>query len=236
MEYAQCTKRSKKTAISRELVSQWRSQIPPGRFLEKDEAGCWYEIDDRIARRKTAQLLREHPNPAFLEDEDGQSEGEESKDWLYDGSNGSFGIPHDFKPETSLKSTPAASLSISETTAMSSSKKQARSANSKHSSINPKGSKGFGKVCPGAAFVQTNKSLVHHQLEAVWDSESTIPFSFSSFERPCELDAASATKRRKHSSCDYKKERVEKSTKRRKDRTQGTGEPGPGRPNSTGQW
>lgn len=53
-EYVQ-SERKRKTAISKELVSQWRSQNPPGRFLLQDEeSDFWNDIGDRKARRKTA--------------------------------------------------------------------------------------------------------------------------------------------------------------------------------------
>ena len=41
-------------------MSQWEDQEPRGRFLEKDDAtGYWYCISEKLARRKTSQLLRE---------------------------------------------------------------------------------------------------------------------------------------------------------------------------------
>ena len=45
-------------AISKELVGQWRSLDPPGRFLEADGFGLWNDIGDAKARRRTSYLLR----------------------------------------------------------------------------------------------------------------------------------------------------------------------------------
>jgi len=54
------TSRHMKTLLSHELVQEWRAQAPTGRFLKKDEAtGEWCDVGTAMARRKTAQLLRE---------------------------------------------------------------------------------------------------------------------------------------------------------------------------------
>ena len=43
-----------------EIVSIWRDQSPPGRFLRKDdETGLWDDIGDEDARIKCSQTLRE---------------------------------------------------------------------------------------------------------------------------------------------------------------------------------
>jgi hypothetical protein len=48
-------------AISRDIVSAWRDQNPPGRFLIKDElnTGLWNDVGDQKAREKISQALRE---------------------------------------------------------------------------------------------------------------------------------------------------------------------------------
>ncbi|CAB9526514.1 expressed unknown protein [Seminavis robusta] len=52
--------RHMKTLLSHQLVKEWRKQSPPGRFLKKNEAtGLWEDVGIKVARRKTAQLLRE---------------------------------------------------------------------------------------------------------------------------------------------------------------------------------
>lgn len=59
-EYAYAGTWKYKLAISRELVSQWRSLN--GRFLEEDGFGWWNDIGDAKARRKTSHLLRAYMN------------------------------------------------------------------------------------------------------------------------------------------------------------------------------
>ncbi len=41
------------------IVQHIRSLDPPGRFLDKDEDGRWFVMDDRKANKKTRQALRE---------------------------------------------------------------------------------------------------------------------------------------------------------------------------------
>jgi len=43
-----------------EIVSKWRKQDPPGRFLKFNECTrVWYDVGDKKAREKTSQALRE---------------------------------------------------------------------------------------------------------------------------------------------------------------------------------
>ena len=58
-EYARQTSRKGKTMITRAIVNAIRMAKPPGRFLKKEKDGFFYEIGDRKARVKTAQLLRD---------------------------------------------------------------------------------------------------------------------------------------------------------------------------------
>ena len=57
--YVSSNKRDK-MAISRSIVEAVRARSPPGRFLEKDEgSGKFYVIDEKDARLKASQALRE---------------------------------------------------------------------------------------------------------------------------------------------------------------------------------
>jgi hypothetical protein len=56
--------KEEKTAISQELVDAIHSR--GGRFLKLDErSNQWYEIDDRTARKKASQTLREMNTPEY---------------------------------------------------------------------------------------------------------------------------------------------------------------------------
>jgi hypothetical protein len=54
-----------KPKVARDVVMKWKQLSPPGRFLARREGkgstkGClWYEVDDKKAREKTSQCLRE---------------------------------------------------------------------------------------------------------------------------------------------------------------------------------
>jgi len=53
-------KRSQKPIIAQEIVSAWRAQVPPGRFLEQDERTMlWYDVGNEQAKVKAAQKLRD---------------------------------------------------------------------------------------------------------------------------------------------------------------------------------
>mmetsp|Transcript_30210 Transcript_30210/g.46254 ORF Transcript_30210/g.46254 Transcript_30210/m.46254 type:complete len:577 (+) Transcript_30210:183-1913(+) len=57
--YLHSSKRDK-PMVSRRIVQAVRAQVPPGRFLQKDETtSLWYDIGDQKAREKTSQALRE---------------------------------------------------------------------------------------------------------------------------------------------------------------------------------
>eukprot|EP00521_Asterionellopsis_glacialis_P009379 CAMPEP_0195285814 /NCGR_PEP_ID=MMETSP0707-20130614/3513_1 /TAXON_ID=33640 /ORGANISM="Asterionellopsis glacialis, Strain CCMP134" /LENGTH=233 /DNA_ID=CAMNT_0040345367 /DNA_START=68 /DNA_END=769 /DNA_ORIENTATION=- len=51
--------RSGKTNISKSIVRAIRHQFPPGRFLQKDPNGLWYDVGNTKATLKTSQALRE---------------------------------------------------------------------------------------------------------------------------------------------------------------------------------
>ena len=54
------SKRLDKPLVAMEIIKQWRSQDPPGRFLKQDDAtGMWNDVGDKKAREKTSQALRE---------------------------------------------------------------------------------------------------------------------------------------------------------------------------------
>ena len=46
-----------KALVAKSIVHAIRSRDPPGRFLEKEKDGMWYDIGDRRAREKTSQAL-----------------------------------------------------------------------------------------------------------------------------------------------------------------------------------
>ena len=65
--------KSDKPTVAREVVKEWRSLNPPGRFLAKmDESNdensdiptLWYDIGDKKAREKASQCLRERNGAA----------------------------------------------------------------------------------------------------------------------------------------------------------------------------
>lgn len=54
------SKRLDKPLVALEIIKEWRSQKPPGRFLKLDElTGLWHDVGDKKAREKTSQALRE---------------------------------------------------------------------------------------------------------------------------------------------------------------------------------
>ena len=54
------SKRLDKPLVAMEIINEWRSMDPPGRFLKQDEATkLWSDVGDRKAREKTSQALRE---------------------------------------------------------------------------------------------------------------------------------------------------------------------------------
>ncbi|VEU37031.1 unnamed protein product [Pseudo-nitzschia multistriata] len=59
--YKNADDKDEKTNISEELVRAIQSG--GGNFLEKDDTGAWYIIDDVVARRKVSQALREDKDP-----------------------------------------------------------------------------------------------------------------------------------------------------------------------------
>ena len=67
--------RTGKPIIAMEIVSIWRDQSPPGRFLRKDdETGLWDDIGDEDARIKCSQTLRERKESKLRLTDDGQSD------------------------------------------------------------------------------------------------------------------------------------------------------------------
>mmetsp|Transcript_15706 Transcript_15706/g.23094 ORF Transcript_15706/g.23094 Transcript_15706/m.23094 type:complete len:658 (-) Transcript_15706:294-2267(-) len=48
-----------KMFVAQSIVRAVRAQTPPGRFLQKDKSGKWYDIGDQKAQEKTSQALRE---------------------------------------------------------------------------------------------------------------------------------------------------------------------------------
>mmetsp|Transcript_4613 Transcript_4613/g.6556 ORF Transcript_4613/g.6556 Transcript_4613/m.6556 type:complete len:208 (+) Transcript_4613:99-722(+) len=62
MLYSSQVSRNGKTVISRSIVCAIRHQFPPGRFLQKDANGLWYDVGNTKATIKTSQTLREAGN------------------------------------------------------------------------------------------------------------------------------------------------------------------------------
>jgi hypothetical protein len=54
------SKRLDKPLVALDIIREWRSQDPPGRFLKVDDkTGLWNDVGDKKAREKTSQALRE---------------------------------------------------------------------------------------------------------------------------------------------------------------------------------
>ena len=53
-------KRSQKPIIAQEIVTAWRTQVPPGRFLKQDESTMlWHDVGNVEAKERAAQKLRD---------------------------------------------------------------------------------------------------------------------------------------------------------------------------------
>jgi hypothetical protein len=69
------SKRLDKPLVALEIIREWRSQDPPGRFLKADDkTGLWTDVGDKKAREKTSQALREKA-PTIREQEKNQAKG-----------------------------------------------------------------------------------------------------------------------------------------------------------------
>jgi len=83
VEYVNC-KRLDKPLVALEIIREWRSQIPPGRFLKLDEkTGLWNDVGDKKAREKTSQALREKApmiKKQLGEDEDDDDDDDTAED------------------------------------------------------------------------------------------------------------------------------------------------------------
>jgi hypothetical protein len=76
------SKRLDKPLVALEIIREWRSQDPPGRFLRADDkTGLWTDVGDKKAREKTSQALREKaPTLRKLEDDQNKGSGDEEGD------------------------------------------------------------------------------------------------------------------------------------------------------------
>jgi len=71
------SKRLDKPLVALEIIKEWRSQDPPGRFLKMEEnTGMWSDVGDKKAREKTSQALREKAPLLRKQHDDGDYEGE----------------------------------------------------------------------------------------------------------------------------------------------------------------
>ena len=69
------SKRLDKPLVALEIIREWRSQDPPGRFLRADDkTGLWTDVGDKKAREKTSQALREKA-PTIRKQEEDQNKG-----------------------------------------------------------------------------------------------------------------------------------------------------------------
>ena len=63
-EYKSERSNSQKSIIAQEIVTAWRTQVPPGRFLKQDKTTeLWNDIGDKEARERTKAKLRDANKP-----------------------------------------------------------------------------------------------------------------------------------------------------------------------------
>jgi len=64
-------KRLDKSLVAMEIITNWRNQCPPGRFLKFDEVTkLWSDVGDNKAREKTSQALREKEKTSAKEEKE----------------------------------------------------------------------------------------------------------------------------------------------------------------------
>lgn len=86
------SKRLDKPLVALEIIKEWRSQKPPGRFLKiDDQTGFWNDVGDKKAREKTSQALREKAPLLRKQQEEQRKEKEIIKDGLF--KNTRFDLP-----------------------------------------------------------------------------------------------------------------------------------------------
>lgn len=104
------SKRLDKPLVALEIIKNWRSQDPSGRFLKQDEStGMWNDVGDKKAREKTSQALREKPPGAK------QEKANMCDDFI--NSRGSSELRADYEPfptEQSIPGAPSRSVGFSE--------------------------------------------------------------------------------------------------------------------------
>jgi hypothetical protein len=82
LEYVNC-KRLDKPLVALEIIREWRSQIPSGRFLKLDEkTGLWNDVGDKKAREKTSQALREKAPMIRKQQDDEDGDDDEDVSFL----------------------------------------------------------------------------------------------------------------------------------------------------------
>jgi len=94
------SKRLDKPLVALEIIKEWRSQDPPGRFLKMDEStGSWNDVGDKKAREKTSQALREKA-PLLRKQQEEEKLGEESFEET--GKSTRFNLPDKKKADKRL--------------------------------------------------------------------------------------------------------------------------------------
>ena len=69
------SKRLDKPLVAMEIINEWRSMDPPGRFLKQDDkTKLWSDVGDRKAREKTSQALREKTPSEYPTSREGPKE------------------------------------------------------------------------------------------------------------------------------------------------------------------
>ena len=77
VEYVKA-KRLDKPKVAMDIIARWRAQKPPGRFLKYDDkAEVWHDVEDKKAREKTSQALREKAPQLRKQQEEIEKEKEE---------------------------------------------------------------------------------------------------------------------------------------------------------------
>lgn len=92
------SKRLDKPLVALEIIKEWRTQDPPGRFLKMDDnTGLWDDVGDKKAREKTSQALREKAPQCRKQDEIDYGHSDTAS-----GKYTGFSVPHKNKVDLPL--------------------------------------------------------------------------------------------------------------------------------------